>query len=839
MKRLIPSMFHRRLVLIGAAYAVALVGLGVQFGRISLVSGEEHRARAESRIRSAEWLPTTRGRILDRHGRILAHDRACYHVAVDYPVISGAWARRQALAHAQSQHGRGWSRLSRSQQEQLAERFRPALDRHVQLAWERLASMTGVSPDDLAAERESVIESVESVAGYLRAQWERQFLAEHARTGRSLADDDRRRLERLRSQETAEQRTPQILVRSVSDETAFTLLRMAEQRITLDISPDQDGSALRQVPLLPGLAVRDGATREYPFESMVVDVDQSSLPLPIRADGRRSVAVVGVLSDVLGWTGSPTARTLESRAARREQDTDFAQRTTGHDLTGMIDLGQYVTGDQAGVRGIEASWESDLRGLRGRRIIRRDTDESSAIEAAPGMDVRLTIDAMLQARVQAAMSPGLGLARVQAWHGNHALPSGTPLSGAAVVLDVDTGEVLAMVSTPAATPAERRRAEARAMRRERDWIRARDAAAERGEPPPAERYDSWRDPDAMLQFNRAVGVPYPPGSIAKVVVLLEAVRRGAYSITERIACTGHLVAERPDMLRCWIFKRYATTHNATYRHDLSAAEALTASCNVFFYTLGRRLGAEGIAEAYSRWGVGTTHNLGVGPAARGQIEPRTIQQAILLGIGQGPLTWTPMHAADAMATIARGGVRLPVRIAADTHGEPEDLGLDPRAIAAVIEGLHGAVHDGTHGTGHHITFTVAADGRPAGQTSPATREIREPIFNVPGVRIVGKTGTATAGPIVRVGPDGAPILDDEGEEEKVIPDHSWYVALVGPETGPSAGRFRYAVAVMMEHAGSGGKVSGPICNQIIHALVAEGYLPGPPATAASVTEHRR
>ena len=150
-------------------------------------------------------------------------------------MISGAWARRRPWP--QSQHGRGWSRLSRSQQEQLAERFRPALDRHVQLAWERLASMTGVSPDDLAAERESVIESVESVAGYLRAQWERQFLAEHARTGRSLADDDRRRLERLRSQETAEQRTPQILVRSVSDETAFTLLRMAEQRITLDISP--------------------------------------------------------------------------------------------------------------------------------------------------------------------------------------------------------------------------------------------------------------------------------------------------------------------------------------------------------------------------------------------------------------------------------------------------------------------------------------------------------------------------------------------------------------------------------------------------------------------------
>ena len=496
-----------------------------------------------------------------------------------------------------------------------------------------------------------------------------------------------------------------------------------------------------------------GSTHSSRWSSTLI---QSSLPLHSGPTDAGASQIVGVLSDVLGWTGSPMARTLESRAARREQDTDFAQRTTGHDRTGMIDLGPYVTGGQAGVRGLEASWESDLRGRRGRRIIRRDTDESSAIEAAPGMDVRLTIDAMLQARVQAAMSPGLGLARVQAWHGNHALPSGTPLSGAAVVLDVDTGEVLAMVSTPAATPAERRRAEARAMRRERDWIRARDAAAERGEPPPAERYDSWRDPDAMLQFNRAVGVPYPPGSIAKVVVLLEAVRSGAYSITERIACTGHLVAERPDMLRCWIFKRYATTHNATYRHDLSAAEALTASCNVFFYTLGRRLGAEGIAEAYSRWGVGTAYNLGVGPAARGQIEPRTIQQAILLGIGQGrspgprctpPTRWPP----------SREG-RLPVA-SPPTPQRARTWASTLTPIAAVIEGLTArARQHPRHRT--PITFTVApTDAPPA--ILPATARSASRSSTSPAC-IVGKTGTATAGPSSRRA-DGAPILDDEGE----------------------------------------------------------------------------
>jgi cell division protein FtsI/penicillin-binding protein 2 len=81
----------------------------------------------------------------------------------------------------------------------------------------------------------------------------------------------------------------------------------------------------------------------------------------------------------------------------------------------------------------------------------------------------------------------------------------------------------------------------------------------------------------------------------------------------------------------------------------------------------------------------------------------------------------------------------------------------------------------------------------------------------------GKTGTADASPLVH-DPDGP-----EGPQprRKVRDgDHSWFVVLVGREGGPP----RYAIAVLMEYAGSGGKVSGPICNQIIHALIAEGYL---------------
>lgn len=819
-------MFHRRLTLIGAAYAAAILALALQLGHLTLVQGDQLRQRAEARMRYAEWIPTTRGRILDRRGRILAHNRACYHVAVQYAVINGDWVREQARLFTRKHHRAEWARLTPAQRDDLAARYQPVFARHLDAAWARLSLETGVPAAELAADRTVVLETVEAMADHLRAIWRAQFLSQHAATGRALAPDDLRRLERQSSQQIAEQRAPHVVIRAISDDIAFGLLRLADQTVLLDPAGTGDSGDQVSVPLLPGLVVEDGATREYPFESVMVDVDQRSLPLPLRADGRRSIAAVGLLADILGWMGTPTDTVLERRRALREADPDFAERTTGVGLDGPIDLGAYLPGDLAGTRGIEASMESDLRGLRGQRIIRRDTDERIDVPPAQGSDVQLTIDAMLQARVQAVMTPELGLARVQAWHANHALPSGTPLVGAAVVLDVDTGEVLAMVSTPGVTQAERRRAEGRVQERVR--LDRNALAASQADPRLLYTpYDPGSDPDAALRFNRAIGVAYAPGSIAKVVILLEAVRQGVYTLAERIACTGHLIADRPDMLRCWIFKRFQVTHNDTIGHDLSARDALTASCNIFFYTLGRRLGPDGIQNAYQRWGVGRGYDFGIGPSARGVVSISNTGEAILAGIGQGPVTWTPMHAADALATIARGGVHIPPHLVSDAAPtDPQDLRLDSAAISAVIDGLDGSVHDADHGTGHHITFTVATDGRTlADGTTPGTRELREEIFNVPGVRIAGKTGTATAGRIDLLDARGHPVLDDSGNAETVIPDHSWYVALVGPRSGPGAGRLTYAVAVMMENAGSGGKVSGPICNQIIHALVAEGYLP--------------
>lgn len=170
-----------------------------------------------------------------------------------------------------------------------------------------------------------------------------------------------------------------------------------------------------------------------------------------------------------------------------------------------------------------------------------------------------------------------------------------------------------------------------------------------------------------------------------------------------------------------------------------------------------------------------------------------------MGMGQGPIAWTPLHAANAMATLARAGGILAPRLIADQPRPAAQGRLDYPAwsLRAALAGMEKSVSD-RQGTGNHLTF---ADGR------------QEDIFTLPpGVRIWGKTGTAQAPSIV------APATEGAAPQVLRSGDHSWFVVMAGHD------RPRFVIAVMMEYAGSGGRVSGPIVNQIIAALHAEGYL---------------
>jgi penicillin-binding protein 2 len=489
-----------------------------------------------------------------------------------------------------------------------------------------------------------------------------------------------------------------------------------------------------------------------------------------------AVDVAGVATHVLGW--------VRARQADDDADPRFV-RPRNDPRTGTLDFGHYQPGDAIGGAGVERSRENDLRGLRGRVVRHFDSGNVETIDPVSGRDVSLTIDAQVQAKVQALLEPSVGLARLQPWHLSQnpeqwpKLPLDSPLYGSAVVLEIETGEVVALVSTPSFTRDQRQ-----------------DGAL-------------WRDPVHSPAINKAVSGRYPPGSIIKPLVLTAAVTEGVYSLGQPITCTGHFYPSNPNIFRCWIYKqsKNTRTHSEFYPEGLHAPEALAASCNIFFYTLGSKLGLERLSGWYRRFGIGDKIDLGLGGEYAGFVRESAgdarghLSDAVNMAIGQGPVDYTPMHAADIYATIARWGQRIKPRLMMDERPVASELHLDTGAVDAAIKGLGMAVGD-EMGTGHHLSLEGG---------------VREPIFAESGVTVCGKTGTADAPDIMGEDPDAAGPL-------KAVPlregDHSWFVVMVGPRGKPA----KYVIAVLMEYAGSGGRVSGPIANQIIHVLKEEGYL---------------
>lgn len=805
-------MFHRRLILLGVLFLFPVLAASAQLFRLTVVQAGDLKADAERKLVSLDWMPTVRGEVHDRKGRVLAKDRPSYDLAVDYRVLTGAWAETQAGRYARRRYAETWPELSSSQREQLVERYARVYRGHLDRAWDRFAQESGVARDELADRRARIVEQVDrmhsSIAARRWARFTREAIdrriarqAEAAteiedvpleqQAERVLSEEERTAIRRRADRPIRELRVAHALAPRVSDVTAFAFLSLAEQTVTLD-ELDAEGVQQRwiRVPVIPGLEVRDAGSREYPFERVTVDIDTSTLPTPIVGEGMRSVTVDGVATQILGWMRPRHfAEDADRRSQRLADDSVFAGRALTERGT---DRGRYFEGDAVGASGLETALEHDLRGLRGLRVRRLETGTADIIEPAPGQNIALTLDIMLQARVQAAMTPELGLARVQDWHGenNPTMPVGTEIAGGAVVLEIETGEILAMVSTPTFT---------------RHDLRASPESV-------------FEDAVRLPYLDRASAVPYQPGSIVKPLVYCEAVRAGVIDVNEGHVCTGHFLPGRRDVMRCWVYRdRFGLTNHSAMLHGddlapLSPAEAIMSSCNIFFYDLGRKLGTDGTAQLYASLGVGSPLGLGIGTEHPGQIGPAgdtdamQISDAIFLGIGQGPVNWTPVHAAESYAALARGGIRIEPRIL--RAGAPpaiRELSYTPESIENALAGLDMSIND-DRGTGHHITMGLG--------TEFVRREI---IFNCPGVRVWGKTGTAQASPRV-ADPDGDGPLEPQVVRRG---DHSWFVVLVGPE---SRNEPTHVVAVVMEHAGSGGRVSGPIVNQIVHALRAEGYL---------------
>jgi penicillin-binding protein 2 len=772
-------MFERRMLIVGIVFAVVLGGMAARLFSLTVVMGSQQRALADSRLDRSTLLATVRGSIIDRKGRVLAKSVPSYDVAIFYPAINGAWADTRAIAAAKKAAGRAaWNRLGPAEREERIQAHRQELAAELESVLNEVATACHMTRDELSAEMGSVRMHVEKKAS---AVWEARLEIDRAKYGEDAE-------EQFDAQPIAEQSEAHVVKSGIETASAFVLRKLADAH--------------------PGtIEVQDSTRRVYPWASARIDLDRSSMPRPLRG-GTLKLDVQGIADHVIGGIREEVWRQDLDRRPFRVVDSagDVA-----------VDLGGYRPGhDMVGSYGIERTYEDLLRGKRGRTMERVNTKETTRTEPVLGSDLQLTLDIALQARVQALFMPEVGLALAQQWHygwDNDETPKKmllnylAPLNGAAVVIDVDTGEILSMVSWPTVAAGE-------------DFDDVVRAA---------------RNPS----LNRAIEGSYPPGSIIKPIVYVSAVRSGVFGADDQIECNGHFFGEGDSFGRCWIYRKQYNfqTHSKAIGGPLDVEAAISRSCNIYFYTIAQRMGLRTLTDWYRNFGLGQNLDIGIarweprldkagnkiGDRLSGE-HPGVLPSAQAIakiestgdrmvpafaGVGQGPILWTPMQAANAYATLARGGVirdaellrtPIPGRAARRTG----DWKLNPHSCDRAFEGLRQSVEE-RHGTGNRVSYKDKS---------------AEAIINAPGVVVWAKTGTAQAPPL-KVDDDGNGTID------RTITglDHAWFVGLVGDAQEP---RPRYAVAVLLEHGGSGGKSAGPIANQVIRALISEGYLQGDP-----------
>jgi len=412
-----------------------------------------------------------------------------------------------------------------------------------------------------------------------------------------------------------------------------------------------------------------------------------------------------------------------------------------------------LPGFRVGKAGLERVHDLALRGKGGSsqvevnaygRVIR----ELERREGEPGAEVQLTIDMGLQQMVSERLADE---------------------SAAAVVLDVHSGEVLAMASSPSYDP----------------------NAFNKGL-----STQEWKDlignPRAPLT-NKAIAGRYAPGSTFKMAVLLAALEKGVITPESQVFCTGFMELGNARF-HCW--KKHG--------HGLvDAKSAITQSCDVYFYEIAKRTGIERIAAMAKRLGMGTPLGIdlpgemgGLVPTPkwkRGALEAAWQKgETVITGIGQGYLLVTPLQLAVMTARLVNGGMAVTPHVtravsrpdaqAPDAAAPQESLGIRPRHLDLVREAMSDVMNS---------PFGTARRAR-----------IEKPEW-----AMGGKTGTVQVRRITKAERETGVVKNEDLPWEDR--DHALFVGFA-PVDNP-----RYAVSVVVEHGGSGSKTAAPIARDIL------------------------
>ena len=351
------------------------------------------------------------------------------------------------------------------------------------------------------------------------------------------------------------------------------------------------------------------------FSALSVKLPDIPGAIPLAGQGR-DYPHVGIFSHILGYVGKPNEEALE-----KEPDALLRQPTF-----------------RMGKTGVEQSMDQTLRGKAGRQKVEVNALgrtvrqwEDGKIEAEPGKDVHLTLDAELQAFTAEQFGEE---------------------SGGAVIIDVMTGELRTLLSMPTFD-----------NNLFVSGLTSEDMKILNSDP---------RRP----QYNKVIGGGYPPASTFKMAVMLAALKHRAIKSSDKVFCMGKTRLGNRTF-HCW--KRRG--HGAMDMHD-----ALKNSCDTYFYDLIQKLGMDKVKPVAEALGLGQTYDIGIGGQISGSVPDRTWKQeklgqawrmgdALNAAIGQGFVLSTPLQLAVMAARLANGREAVQPKLIIDDKSE-EFVALD-------------------------------------------------------------------------------------------------------------------------------------------------------------------
>ena len=419
----------------------------------------------------------------------------------------------------------------------------------------------------------------------------------------------------------------------------------------------------------------------------------------------------------------------------------------------------YSLNDTIGKSGLEATFESILRGTNGSKRLEMDSygriaNEEEIEESVMGNSIVTTIDLDLQIATEKVLEENVK--KIQS--GGFAMKFKDATAGAAVVMNVKTGEILAMASYPSYDPGE--------------FI---DGISN-------SEYAKYFQDENKPMFNRAIQGTYSPGSTFKMVTGIAALETGGIKVNEYVKDIG--VFPKGHKPACWIWNSRRQAHG-----NVNAETALKVSCNYYYYEVGSRIGIDNISEYAKKFGLGQKTGVELPGEVSGVLASReyveklnargikktwTIGDTLSASIGQSYNTFTPIQMCSYIATLANKGIRNKVTIIKNvidaegnildssevkkianeklglTETELENVQINNETLNAIYEGMRSVTGD-------------------SGGTAYGT-------FSSFPIEVAGKTGTATAG-------SGS--------------DNAWFVGFA-PYDDPEI-----AVVSIIEHGGHG------------------------------------